>query len=297
MKIFIFLSAFLSANSGFAEFIVDDQPEKPTIIAEKGKPPMAIWKNGREATGMFRINDAVFVDIPATVYENSCTGFTGVKCNFRSGIRAHHIAMIWTKHEDAKRVGQILKWSFKNNNDPKDLLPGDFFFGPADHIRYPEAAKDSPKFDTMTCDDYRFLPSDPFMAPYNRIKRWETEIMDTNPETGMPENRSTGGALDVELFPDSTKNLLEVRVRGVFVGRNLMLQGDIVSWTMADKNKQICQIGLKPDFATAIAALQKYSTTLPNKFVPYVFSDDGLMPEIINNMKSFLENPNLFRVE
>lgn len=293
MKKLLFLTIFICANFVRAEIgIISNSQELPTLVLESGTQARAIWKDGREAVSVKRINGDLTLQVDSAIYENGCNGYIASKCKTQINARAYEVRMRWEKHPDSAKIGKDVKMKFKEF--PAFPLVFQLLISSFDHFRMPVASRGIPK-DEFLCDDYRFLPNDPFSSPHTRITRWEVEIMSQNPEGGGMENRSIGGAYDVELVPNQAKNGMVVDVHGGYTsagGSTFLVGGDIFSWTLKNKDQKFCQIGMKPDFATAFAKFIEYANNLPDTWESYVMGMDETEATIRGSIKNFLANPN-----
>ncbi len=251
-------------------------PEKPEIILQKGEILRVIWKDGREAIASKLIAPNLEVDVPSAIYENTCNSYIASRCALRPATRMYKVELQWSKHPDASKIGKVLIFYLKLNPSDKDpfIIAQDLQFA-FSKVFKPLATRGLAD-DVVVCEDYKFLPQDPFQNPPLRILHWDTEAMVTNPETGGMENRSVAGAFDIDLIPGNSKSLV-LQVKGGYTsaqGSPILVQGDVISWTMRNQNQQICQIGLKPNIAFLQAKFLEYLATLPHKYEPYIYESD-----------------------
>lgn len=301
MKKLFFGAILVFTNPAFAE--LNPEPTiDPKVTAEDGKPIVATWKDGREAESKIRIVPSLTGNIPLSIYENSCTGITTNKCVFTFGVTAYQVHMQWTKHPDTGKIGKTLTYQYQGSSTKTDFVAplANSILVPAEKVRRPIAAKSVPD-DHLSCEDYKFLPNDPMQAPFTRIIRWENEIMFNNPETDGTENRSIGGALDLELVPHADRSALLIKVHGGYVsalqGSNPLFAGDILSLTLRDKNQKICQIGIKPDLSGLSNLANNYLANLPTNYEPYALGRDEFTPKVKSEIKKVLENTTYITVE
>ncbi len=272
-------------------------PEIPTIITENGRPLRAVWKDGREAIIVKRRIPPGSAKVPFVIHENTCTEITTSNCYIQTYFQFYQLQMRWDKHPSPTKIGQLLKLKSKTGSDLYDLEVISLYATPVDHIRSPILSRDIPH-DELHCDNYKFFPQDPFSGTPIRISRWENEAMGLNPETGRMENRSVGGALDVELEPMSKG--LRLKVRGgytSFASAIFLTAADVINWTLKDKNQNLCEIGLKPDQTGLNAVLTAYLEKLSDAFDPYIFGSDEISPFVAPQLRNILENQEGYEVE
>ncbi|MEK6773810.1 MAG: hypothetical protein AABY64_07710 [Bdellovibrionota bacterium] len=271
--------------------------EIPTIVAENNAPLRLVWKDGREAISVKRRTPPVTAKVPFVIHENSCTEITTSNCYLQTSFQAYELRMKWAKHSNPTKIGQLLRLKSKTSPDVYDFIPISLFMTPIDHIRSPILSRDIPH-DELHCDDYKFFSQDPFSGTPIRISRWENEAMGVNPETNRMENRSIGGAFDVELEP--INNSLRLQVRGGYVSYANMItltSADVINWTLKDKSQNLCEIGLKPDQTNFNVVAAKYFEKLPDVFDPYIFGSDEASPLFVPQLKNILENQETYEVE
>ena len=277
----------------------EEPAEIPFLAGEQGEMIRTIWKDGREASTMSGIVEPLIVEVPLTIYENSCNEFLASKCKLAVGMQHYSVYFKWTKHPDPTKIGKTLRMRPKQRKTPKDesyfdVIPLQNVFVAINRAALsPIAARNVPR-DVLICDNYNFLPKDPFTPPYMKVLRWEMEIMSVNPETGAAENRTLGGALNVDLIPTSEGHL---SLDQKYFTYGEMIGGDIISLTLRDKNNQLCQIGMKPDLVEAFEKVQAYYSTVPKKFQPYYAGVDELFTPVFQNIKNLLQQPSQFELE
>lgn len=295
MKIFC-LFLFLSLASPLA--IAETNPALPVLSGEQGEPLRVTWQDGREATAMSAIIEPLTLEAPMTVYENSCNEILTNKCKFIAGLHAYRIYLKWTKHPDAKKIGQSLRFRIKSSSSEQfmDFMPVLKILVPLHRSVTPVAARNVAD-DEIFCEDYSFLPRDPFQSPNLHILRWEMESMRQNPETGAMQNRSMGGALDIELVPQPDRHL-KLKVHGGYTTTDVIAGGDVLSLTLKNKNNQLCQIGIKPDFTSVTARFISYfNPSTSEKLQPYLLGTDEFFPTLLKQVKLVTQLPETFEVE
>ncbi len=276
----------------------EEATEIPNLAGEQGEVIRVIWKDGREASAMAGLFEPLFLEVPLTLYENSCNEVLTSKCKLALGFQKYNIYFKWTKHPDPQKLGKTIRLRPKQKKTPKDenyfeFIPVQNIFGSADRsIRTPIAARNVPS-EILICDNYNFLPKNPFILPYVNVLRWEVETMMNNPETGGAENRILGGALNVQLIPTFDGHLL---LRPQYYTNNELVGGDIISLTMRDKNNQLCQVGMKPDLSEVTNKVQEYFSAVPVKFQSYYAGIDELYTAVFISAKETLIS-NQFELE
>lgn len=294
MKIsYLLISVLAIPFFSFAE----QESEVPFLSGEQGTKIQATWKDGREATAMMGTIAPIVLEVPLTIFENSCNEISISKCRFLAGLHYHRVHFLWTKHPEPQKIGKSVRTRIKNITQYDDFFPSRSILLPVNKITSPLAAQDVAD-DELVCDDYSFLPQNPFSGTHLQILKWESEAMFNNAELGITENRSIGGALNIELLPESGHRL-KLKVNGGYT--NLfsapLAFGDVISLTLKNSDGSLCQIGIKPDTSAAAVKYLNYFNTPEETLQPYLAGFDDLSWKVMEALQFTFKHPETFEVE
>jgi hypothetical protein len=269
------------------------QSSLPSI--EPGKPVLFKWSDTHQGVLKYQPRTSPTVIIPFTVHENLCSTPAGQICKMKTQIANPWFVVVWHKHPDTSRIGQPVIY------DNKPVESNDNIVISAELKKfYPLLAKKLTPA-AIECDDYSWIPGAPSTkAPPNtlQIARWESEFMLPNEDTGVTENRTVGGAINVALQKDNDNSLLIKDIKALtsdlFQSPSLVV-GDNFSWVLKEASGHSCQIAFKPgsltDVEVAIDQLRA-NAPQPATLITYIVgTDESLnMPDGIGDSLSFWNN-------
>lgn len=303
MRLLCLTSLVLVAQPSMAQQSPEDMPATPHF--EVGKPLMTTLADGREAT--IRVTSATLgkqVEIPFQVYENDCSDFRGMSCVYRTGYRKIWVQLVWTKNPDATRLNQIVNLQFGDSSSNSSPIESQTQATGLEVDFLPGLASGMPAT-TIECNDFSWLPDATKDAPAKlTVLRWENERMSVNPETGVSENRTDGGALQVELSKVNP-TFLKIDKVGSFTSTSSFLFpalviGDVASVTMRKANGELCQAALKPaglgNAAANIGSIDKQrppAATAPD----YIFGSSEVSQALQKKNNPFTTNLNFLSLD
>ncbi len=253
---------------------------RPELIFEAGKPITLTYQDGRVAA--LKVYRSVIPNLTVSfeVFENLCASSQGQSCQYHFSAKEVWMPLVWTHHPNPEKIGKPVH--AKGNPEQKFAVE-DFIVSDAKQF-FPILGQglSSTRF---SCDNWSWLPGGSAQTPPRQtlIKRWGSETMIPNPETGINENTTLGGATNVEFRVTPNNELELVKMRSIEKVQNfssdLLIFGDNVSFTMKMLSDS-CQISIKPgSFDNAGLILQEASARRPqpeeiDQF--YIFGDDEL---------------------
>lgn len=259
------------------------------FIKEAGKPLEARFSDGRVATLFVDQEPVLNLEAPFGIYENTCNEILTPKCQIRTSIRIERFTFKWTKHSDEKKLGVPIQRVIKDV--PPQFIFDFYFFGTINKYAGAPYAQDLPD-DLLVCDNYSWLPGATEAAPANVvIPRWTVEAMQTNPETGLMENRVVGGALNVELKRSEAGQLAVTKLGRIFGPFPTLGQGDIISLIYKADDKNYCQYSLKPNYGKVVETITNYIGSIKDDFVPFNYGTHDLT--VLPLVNSVLQNPDV----
>lgn len=227
------------AESAKENFKIEVSPENAITLK---------FADGREAQPIMYRTGFYTWPLPMSMTENMCTPEMA-KANCRLIVRAEmqFIMLNWTKNPDAERVGKQVSFDYNVVFDGQLL----------------HESEEQGQKDLFICDDYRWLTGNKNAREVNRhenIISWGSEANVGNTETAMAENRTIGGALDMELSGVLGRMY---RLSGYKnVAQNPSLPGPFsvgpISLVITDKTTQeLCQVQFSPDISKAQTLISK----------------------------------------
>ncbi|KYG66864.1 hypothetical protein AZI86_07465 [Bdellovibrio bacteriovorus] len=239
--------SMLIAGSAFAQ--VTESPKENFKIEVSPENAITLkFADGREAqTTMYRTGYYTW-PMPMSMTENMCNPEM-VKANCRLILRAEmqFLMLNWTKNPDAGKVGTPVSFEYNQVFDGQLL----------------HESEEQGQKDLLICDDYRWLTGNKDAGEINRhenIISWGSEANFTNTETTMSENRTIGGALDMELSGSLGRMY---RISGYKnIAQNPTLPGLFsvgpISLVITDKTtRELCQVQFSPDISKAQILISK----------------------------------------
>lgn len=269
--------------------------ELPDFIEVPGWPWQVNFPDGRIAVVKIVRRPALVVPITFQVAENTCTEKTGDKFKFSTSLLYNFIFVQWLNHPDPKRVGQVVKIKSSNSAYSSDLSQ----FSVITYANKEEAPKIAASLTPHRIEgsDFSWLPKGSSRPPEKLfLSRWDSEYMQTNPETGISENRTVTLALNIHLLKE-TENKMVFENKKTLANQFSFLFGDIWSWVIK-QDQGYCLISLKGSFAEAQAMLTKYFTTPPSTPENYLYgSDEYSNFAFIEEFRKFKNNPENYTLE
>lgn len=260
-------------------------PAATKVIQDMGKPIEIFYDDGRVAAVFGDQEMPHLFDIPLGIYENICNDITRPKCRYRASARVDRYVVRWTKHPVPEKVGQILK---SKNPDGSETTMSEF------HFNFSSGKYAGGKFfesfpdDLLICDSFEWLPAKTVEAPQNLlIPRWDCELMQTNPETGLTENRIFASAVELPLEKNAEGQLVLRRPKA-FGGTVTLFQANVIGLTMQD-GPDYCSISLKPDFSKTTSELIGYISGIKDDWTPVLQDGDKFTDSSV--ITSFLKYP------
>lgn len=229
----------------------------PTVELTPGKQVEAIFPNGRRAIVRWHKRRNLIAPVQFQVTENLCaSGISGVDFVMHFALRMERLKWIWTAHEDATKIGQVLKSRAADGT----LFP----LQTTDILSNAERWQKGTAVPDMPDDEIEFSASglwpEKGSGPID-IETWTTEGMLPNSQTGISENMIVGMASGVRLELQGTGRYAITRIdslTNIFGGADPFgLLGAVVGWTQRE-NDQLCLISTKPALGPALAILDRY---------------------------------------
>ena len=269
-----------------------------TFTKENNKLVVVHWPDGREATVTAYHGPTSVLHATVQVTENLCNDHAGMICTFDTAYSLNNVKLVWTKHPDASKINHVVKIKYpgQQNDQTQELIESPVILSSARTVA-PNLTKDMPN-DRFTCPDYSWVPGGSVQSPPAKalVSHWNNEYMFPNAETGVSENHSESGMLDVDLTktPDGKMELSHVRHWVTkFSGIPANIGETMSLFFKPDPSADnLCQITLKPKFAELQAALNmnmEKAAKEPGEF--YVYQSDELL-SFAKQFRTYLDNLN-----
>lgn len=277
-----FIALFIGLFGGHLLAETPQQPKQPPVITRiVGQVPTAVFADGREAEYRAARGTEFPIPVPFKVSENLCLPQKiGIEFNANFKMRVDQAGWFWTKHPDRAKIDQILIFGASGMQTPLFTFA---FVTNATAFKYPDLKGDF-SHDELIVNDLSWLPGME-LGPHDfTVDVWNAEQMVNNSQTGLPENRISGGANGVH-FKNAGNGKLEIEfIDSVFSLRAedaaFAMIGDVVSWQW-QANGQRCQIAFKPNLGPANALVRQKLSQMNTGFVPYVWGSDSLQKVLI----------------
>jgi hypothetical protein len=149
------------------------------------------FEDGREAQLLTVGSGILTYPVDMKMTENLChPEFAKPDCRIILRLESTRIRVIWTKHPDASKIGQIVKYVSSAGSAANTIFED---FG----IIQDEEKNPS----LLICDDYRWMTgkTEKAIPRNNLILSWGTETNFTNGETNQNENLTFSGAFNMEM--------------------------------------------------------------------------------------------------
>lgn len=201
-------------------FVHAQMPEVKLPVIEKipGQPVRVKWEDGRVAILRGYYGHKYPVKVPYKITESTCRPIAPVNCEHSYEIIKGKVLAQWEKHPDPSRAGQWLKAKMNNL-----ILHTEALYGRGHLPLYPQpTALQSLARQALTCPDFSWTG---LSAPTEvMVQNWENEIMIVNPETGVSENRSISGHMNVVLKSVSPQ-VMEIANEGIVTSEFIPVVG------------------------------------------------------------------------
>ena len=261
MKTTILATILLFAAPSFSLAQQNESP-KPAIRKVLGQPIFVDFPDGREAVVKYTVLDTQNpLSIPFQVFDSLCSDRRGMSCTFQMPYRSIYYFLVWSKHPDPEKLNQPLR--YKNANESRNdsrLFETQLFTSGIERKFTPKLVSGMAP-NRLVCNDFSWLPGGSKEAPTTvSVKQWNTEFMTDNPETGVSENRTAFGALNLQLTKSSPQSLDVTNVdyfASSFGGiTSILISGDVQNLTIQKDAKTLCSAELKPaSLASAISEI------------------------------------------
>jgi hypothetical protein len=237
------------------------QAPVPSVTAILGQPITIDFHDGRVAVIKKTISEsASLLSIPFQVSDSLCSDTRGQQCFYKTPYRSIYYFAVWLKHPDQTKIDQPLMSSQDKINpkpdDQRRIEERTQILGAETQI-LPKMSSGLLKPE-ITCDDFSWLPSGTKDAPDTLLgKRWDSELMAPNSETGANENRVVTTVINV-LWEKTEPQVLRLKsiggIANAFGGLTAILVfNDVTTATLEDKKGGLCSVELKPgSFADVI---------------------------------------------
>jgi hypothetical protein len=285
-----YFSALLVLVSSVCWALDPDGVSRPNF--QKGKVVKLEYSNGRTADLM--LSAPVDMEIPVTlqVEENTCEpDRIGQICKYLAHVRKRKFELHWVRHPDPNQLGKPVKRK-KDDVGGEDVFHYSVWYS-FHRDKYPEYVKGLPP-DVLTCNDFNWLPGSSTLKVNQKylIRQWLSQFMTLNLETGDSENAFHSGMDQVTLTKKDAKTFQISRVERLFAqGRFLIPLINMVTLVVPKKqngkNKESCQISLKPDEIYIMRQIGIEGGGEFNKFKPYVFGRDLNLANTYNAFRLF----------
>lgn len=276
-QFFALMGLLISAASAFAQ-----APNMPVITRVTGQKITAVYNDGREAELRFTRGETFPVPVPYKVSENLCKpGEVGAEFNSNIRLRLDRVAWFWTKHPDATKVNGVVVAQYPNGQ--ANPLFSFAFVTKTMLVRYPDLSGDL-GLDEYTFGNLSWLPGMENGLTDFTIPVWNAEAMTPNSQTGIPENRVTGGAVDVRMKKINDTTVVMESLGSVhalpIVGYAFAMIGDVVTWKW-QMGGQPCVISSKPNLGPANRIVTEKLSQQNLPWQPYLFEQDSLLQAML----------------
>lgn len=275
------------------------EPKAPIVTTVAGQPVSVDFQDGRIAVvkkSAVSANDQL--SIPFQVFDSLCADARGMSCVYRLSFRTVFYFLAWSQHPDAAKVNQPLKRIFPAgtviSEEGRKIENSDFYSGTEGHL-FPVVTQGLPVAQ-VECDDFSWLPTKTKEAPAAlEALRWDSEMMMENPETGVNENRTTGGGAHISLRRSSPRSLAISSV-GAFTSQygfnnGALVVGDVSTMTLDDQKGGYCSVELKPgglaDVTAQVRNLKSQRVDPAKETNIYLYGSDEASFVYEKNVRSF----------
>jgi hypothetical protein len=241
---------FLLAGISVVTMAAEQSANPPAVVNRTaGQPVTMVFSDGRQADLKIVHADSEVVSQKIEITSSDC-GSWGMSCNYKFSMRRFWVALIWTKHPDASKIGQIVKRGYKGSNGESSFseLKSDTALTSGLLPNSGQKIANTLPSHQLQCTDFSWLPTGTKEAPaLQRFTRWDQIDNSLNKETGMNENRPTGGVQELNMVR-VTSDTLQIasvgRSNGVVRIFDILTLAPVLDLAVAQPDGGICQASL-----------------------------------------------------
>jgi len=285
----VLLSATLTLSTAFAQDEdMEDVPQGPPasetpteVLTSVGQAVYLKWADGRVATIKVAQRDSKLLSVPYKIADNSCTNRQAMSCDLKLKYRQFWFALVWVQHPDPNRVGQVVKRTTEANGEAAIAIESQESTIGIMQKTYPLVSQGLAKPE-LQCADFSWLPGGSSVAPESlRLTRWDSENNEPNPETGIGENRTNGGAYGVTFRRASPKSLQIESIEGfsgVAKTDEIFFAAPITTMIIRKPGGDLCQTGVATgDLQTIAKEVGEVTQKAPDwsQVEPYIPQEKG----------------------
>lgn len=268
----------------------------PKIVRTPGEQVHWTMTDGREAGLTIIRRPSANWSSKLALSDTSCeTPMTDEpKCSLSFPIKLITLAAVWTKHPDHAKIGTPV-----SVYSPGSELSSDSIFNQYHQLTSPIGADMKPT--VLACDDFTWLSESKEAPATIQLANLSGETMTSNPETGIPENRTFVGVFSPELTRKSNHELEFTRTGRWFTAFGNEPDGwffgsSILNFmTMPSNAKPACQTAFKPDFSTLQDDYNQLKKTGTSE--PYLEGSDLYFEALMKSQFSTFKNATEFATE
>lgn len=262
---------FLISVTAIAQAQTPTPTPKPVDHNVSGEVRKWTFSDGREMTLVSRDVGPVLMPIPFGVSSSTCSMAIKPKtvCKLGLPLKITQLQVRWTKHSDAAKIGQVVKYYTSAEAQFEDLA------STYQQLHFPEANKSMPPTQ-MYCDDFTWLSGTKEAPAKIVMDSLNSEFMIENPETGQSENR-TLSTIYSPLFEKKNAQVIEMKATGEWVLTTeelpefALVSADVHHVVLdKDLNGNACQISLKPDLSSVMKKYDDLLKSASNEYLPFV---------------------------
>jgi hypothetical protein len=220
---------------------------KPKLM-QKDSQYFVDFQDGRIARFTQAIGHVQGVDLGMNQIENTCdTAQILSSCTLKMDMAAMALYLMWVKHPNPAKIGQILKIKPNGATEPRVLADEGRIMMWFDTISKKGWASFF-KPDQIVCDNLNWIQSIPQQNDSLKIQSWSGEIMNGNIETGVDENQAFSNAFDVVLkkVNDKTLQFVSVGPTKAIPGFGApYISSQVSALTFLDKDQKQCQLAFQ----------------------------------------------------
>jgi hypothetical protein len=277
------LSCF--AHASFAQ-TQPPQEVKPVVTTVIGQPVRIDFQDGRVAVLKSTTIDAANpLSVSFQVFDSLCSDHRGMQCKYLTPYRSTWYFFTWEKNPDASKINQPLRFKNSDNNtstEAGEIFESQSFMAGTESAFAPKLTAGMPTT-KLVCDDFSWLPGESKVAPATAfIRRWDSEIMTENPETGVSENRTFTSAMNLQLsrVNDSTLEISSIKAFASSFGgiTGILVSGDVSTLSLNDGKNGVCGVEIKPgglsEAASNVQSAEERRTPPEKETNIYIYGSD-----------------------
>ncbi len=292
MKLFTSWIAAAACVVSLSSLWAADPPPRNKLILEAGKTPEVVFVDGRITELYINRREPLVTTMPIKVTDNACTTPSNIACDYRTSLILDDLVMIWKANPDPTKVGKLVMAKFSQGGGQPPIefpLYQQGLVAFSDHGMMPILSANLPN-DIFLCKDFTWLPSGTVAAPDTvNLSRWDVEMMMSNPETGLMENRTISMAMDVTLKKNAEGGLEIGKVKKFLVSSQSVINATLWALITKNANGDYCPITIQPNSQAINNAITQYQA-LPPHYAGYQYGVD----EFSNVAKPFFLDENIF---